>query len=298
MKILPLLLIMILFATVGSGTVNAQKKSKKTHKKTSAKKVEMPKKVEPPDKVPVKTDFRTLFEDSQSSMEEPFIFVVRNAKQYAELQQIINNLSSPEQIDFTHQAVVAGFAGTRPTAGYAVNFENRAGEVYLALATPPPGAISAQVLTSPVKVVVVPVEEEKGLTVGTDKNWQGKMESFQVKTGNFEYSGGFVGKQQQFAITGTIKIIRSGSRVTAFFGLTANSKLQRQMSDTATGKIENGEISLPRVDVGDFAENPRPPVIASGKISDKDLSLNFESLPTNVNDGFTGKGNLTAVKAK
>ena len=292
MKFLPLFLIVILFTAIGVGTTNAQKKTKKSHKKTSAKRVE------PPNKAPVKNDFQTLFDDTQSGVEEPFIFVVRNVQQYAELQQLINNLPSPKQIDFTHQAVVAGFAGTRPTSGYAVNFENRAGEVYLALATPPPGAITAQVLTSPVKVVVVPVEEEKGLTVGADKNWQEKMQSFGVQTGNFEYSGGFVGKHQQFAVGGTIRIIRSGNRVTALFGLTANSKLERQMSDTATGRVENGEINLPRVDVGDFAENPRPPVIASGKITDKNLSLNFEPLPTNVNDGFSGKGNLTAVLSK
>ena len=298
MKFLPLLVIAVVLASISAGTINAQKKSKKSHKKTSAKKIEMPKKVEPPENVEVKGDFQTLFEDSQNSLEEPFVYVVRNAQQYAELQQMINNLPSPGQIDFAHQAVVAGFAGTRPTAGYAVNFENRAGGVYLTLATPPPGAISAQVLTSPVKVVVVPVEEEKGLIMTTDKNWQGKMQSFQVQTGNFEYSGGFAPTQQQFAVGGTIKILRAGDYVTAFFGLTANSKLPRQMNDAATGKIAHGEIILPRVDVGNFAENPRPPVKASGQITDKNLSLNFEPLPSNVNDGFSGKGNLTAIRAK
>ena len=87
--------------------------------------------------------------------------------------------------------------------------------------------------------------------------------------------------------------------MTAFFNVGTGAAGQTQgIFDTATGRIENDSIVLPRIDAGNLVENPRPPLTATGKLTGKDLSLMFKSLPTNVSDGFMGQGNLTATLTK
>ncbi len=56
-------------------------------------------------------------------------------------------------------------------------------------------------------------------------------------------------------------------------------------------------FEIPRVDAGTLVDHPRPPLRATGRFAGDGakLSLTFDSLPTNVNDGFDGMGNLEAT---
>jgi hypothetical protein len=65
------------------------------------------------------------------------------------------------QVDFSREMVVGVFLGTRPTAGFSVEILGYrvAGDntvVEYREASPPPGAIVAQVLTSPYHLVAIP----------------------------------------------------------------------------------------------------------------------------------------------
>ncbi|MEP6925667.1 MAG: protease complex subunit PrcB family protein [Pyrinomonadaceae bacterium] len=299
MKFLYLLMIIVLFGIIGAGDAQAQKKIKKIRKKT------MIKKVETPEKVTAKDEFKVLLQDDQSGMEEPFVFVARNSEQYAELQNVAQNIPA-DSIDFTQNAVIAVFAGQKPTAGFGINFEKTTASITdqitisikVNLISPPKGAMLAQVLTAPAKIVLIPLAEDNGLSLILDSNWRRKMQTFRVSQSTFEASGGLTGKSRKFKLAGSIDILQAGNLVTAFFNIGTGAKQIQGIFDTATGRIENDSIVLPRIDAGNLIENPHPPLKAIGKFSEKEFSLTFESLPTNVADGFSGQGNLIAVKTK
>lgn len=299
MKFLHLLMMLVLLGTIGAGDAQAQKKTKKSRKKNVIKKVEAP------EKVSANNQLKILSQDDQSGMEDPFVFVARNAKQYAELKTVWQNLPA-DPIDFSQNAVIAVFAGQKPTAGFEINFEETTFGITAQIATtikvdlisPPKGAMLAQVLTAPAKIVLVPLAEDRGLSVVVDSNWRGKMQTFRISESTFEASGGLMARSQKFNLSGSIDILRAGNLVTAFFNVGTGAKLVQGIFDTATGRIESDSITLPRIDAGNLVENPHPPLKATGKFSEKEFSLMLESLPTNVADGFSGQGSLTAVKTK
>lgn len=244
--------------------------------------------------------FKVLLEESNSGAEEPFVFVARNAAQFAELTKLAGGLSSAAAIDFEQTAVVAAFAGTRSTAGYSIQFSKTADGVKINLSEPPKGAMTAQVLTAPAKIVLVPVEPQNGLQIELGhKIWQSKLKTYRVSTGKMEFSGGFIGKQVKFSLAGTIKLMRSGDLVTVFFNVNSKTKSTDKTADTATGNIKGKtSITFERVDAGSLIEKPRPPLTATGDLTAKKLTLKFESLPTNIADGFQGSGTLEAVLIK
>lgn len=302
MRFLSVLLTIILIGTTGLGIAQAQRKTRKPIRKSSAAKQQP----QPVKNNPMANDFKVLVEDDQSGMEEPFIFVARTPQQYAELKTFAQNLPTAETIDLTLNAVVAVFAGQKSTAGYGVNFEKTANvitdkiatSVKVTLTSPAKGAMLAQVLTAPMKIVLIPLEEDKGISVIPDANWRQRMQTFRVSQSTFEASGGFTGRSRKFNISGSIDVLRTGNLITAFFNVGTGESEVQGIFETATGRIENNSVVLPRLDAGNLVENPRPPLSATGKLTGKDLSLTFKSLPTNVSDGFMGQGSLTATLIK
>ncbi|NJM52836.1 MAG: hypothetical protein HC846_05245 [Blastocatellia bacterium] len=90
-----------------------------------------------------------------------------------------------------------------------------------------------------------------------------------------------------------------GEYTTILFNLKGKgAEAKRRLSEIASGTLKNGNIELMRLDAGSFVENPHPPFGVKGTLKDKNLSLNFESLPTTFADGFDGRGSLEAVKVK
>jgi hypothetical protein len=64
-------------------------------------------------------------------------------------------------VDFSRNMVLAAFLGTRRTAGYAVRISGATEEgkklaVRVSERKPPPGAVTAQVITAPFHIVAVP----------------------------------------------------------------------------------------------------------------------------------------------
>jgi len=243
-----------------------------------------------------------LAEGSYGKIEKPFVYVARNKEAYAELQKMIENL--PADVDFSKNAVVAAFLGTKPTGGYGVvisgdtlNDQYTGTSLRISALNPAPGRIVTDALTSPFTIVLVPVEEEKTLELAMGDEWKKAAETYRVTSGNFEFSGGFAFVQKKFDIEGTINIWRSSDLVTCAFDLSGKgAEKERRLNETASGKTgKENSLSLMRLDAGNFISSPRPPLAVRGKLDAAKLTLEFTPLPTHWADGFTGRGKLAGL---
>ena len=183
------------------------------------------------------------------------------------------------------------------TGGYSLAIK-KSGETFaVEILSPPPGAIVTQVLTSPYKVILVPVEEEKSLNLIISADFKPAVTTYKISASEFEYSGGFAGRLKRFSADGTIDVMQAGDLVTLDFNLSGKgADSAMNLSETASGTLRNGKLALPRLDAGSFSEGPKPPVKVSGSINENKLNLTFEPLPTNTADGFSMSGKLEAIK--
>lgn len=276
---------------------NCQSKNKEVKKKTNMNKTTPEKMPDEEVSQPNEANSKTIAEGANSKIETPFVFAARSAETYAQMQNFAENLPPASQFDFNKSAIVAAFAGTKNTGGYSVGIQTSADKITVNLIAPPKDVMTTQALTTPYKVVMIPIEAEDSLSLNLTENWQNADQTYKVSSGEFEYSGGFAGIVKKFEVEGTIKILRSGDDVTLIFNLSGkDAEKARKLNAAASGKIIDGKIDLPRLDAGSFSENPKPPVKVSGTLANNKLSLSFEPLPTNVADGFQVRGKIEANK--
>jgi hypothetical protein len=244
-------------------------------------------------------EIKTLAEGFNSKIEEPFLYVVRSAETYRQLQTAIDDLPSVAGIDFEKQAIVAAFAGTKSTGGYSVEIVKSGEKVAVSVENPPADAMLSQALTSPFKIAIVPVETENNLNLEISDEWKNAARIYNLTSGEFESSGGIAGRMKKFSAQGTIEIWQFGDLATLKFNLAGtNAEKNMRLIETASGTAKNGAIDLAQLDAGSFSEGPKPPLKVSGTISSGKLSLNFEPLPTNIRDGFSLRGKLEGMSTK
>ena len=153
-----------------------------------------------------------------------------------------------------------------------------------------------QALTSPYKITLVPVEEEKSLNLSVSEDFKSAIKTYKIASSDFTYSGGFAFREKKFSADGTIDVMQVGDLVTLDFNLSGkDADSAMKLTETASGILKDGKIELSRLDAGSFSEGPKPPVKVSGSIDENKLNLTFEPLPTNVADGFSMNGKLEAV---
>ena len=151
---------------------------------------------------------KTLAEGAMSKIETPFVFVARDAKTFELLKNSVEDLPAASTIDFTKTAVVAAFAGMKNTGGYSLAVKQTGENFAIEILSPPPGAITAQVLTSPYKITLVPVEEEKSLNLTVSEDFKSAIKTYKIASSEFEYSGGFAGRLKKFSADGTIDVMQ------------------------------------------------------------------------------------------
>ena len=109
-----------------------------------------------------RTELETIVRDNMSNVEDAKQAVARTPAEWAALWRLHAGDQAPlPKIDFSTRTVVAVFLGTRPTAGYAVEVSGTkpVGKTLVVEwreRSPKPGAVSAQVLTSPSHLVSIP----------------------------------------------------------------------------------------------------------------------------------------------
>lgn len=244
-------------------------------------------------------EFKVLAAGQQSGVEEPFVFVARTPETFARLAAMAENLPAASEIDFRQTAVVAAFAGTKPTGGFSVNVRRAGEKISVATKAPGKGMMVTQIMTSPFKIVLVPVENDDPVLMEVAAEWTNKMQSFQLSKGNFEFTGGIAGIRKTFATKGTLKVLTHAELATFIFDLNGSgAEKNRRLAGVASGTINAGNIILERVDAGTFVDNPHPPLKASGRMNEKTITLNFESHTSMIADGFTGRGTLAAAKSR
>jgi len=295
MKIFRLLFLAIIsFCLVGDISPQTKKPKTLNKIKTKINKVYAKRPVKA-----VNENVKTISEGAYSKVDTPFVFVARSAETYAQLQEMVENLPSASDIDFKTTAIVAAFAGTKNTGGFSVDIKNVSNKIFLEVVAPPKGAMLAQALTTPYKVALIPAVPEKNLLLEVSTNWKNAAQTYRVTKGEFESSGGFAGRIEKFYAEGTISVIDFGNYATLIFILSGKEKQKtRKLSEIASGILNEGKIELNHLNAGSLSEAPRQPLKVIGTLTKDKLSLTFESLPTNMRDGFEIRGKIEAVKIK
>jgi hypothetical protein len=240
-------------------------------------------------------DFKVLAQGNYSKVDKPFVFVVRDEATYTQLQNLVEGLPTASTIDFEKYAVVAGFAGEKPTGGWTVEIRKNVTKILVEINSPRKDMIVTEVITSPFKVFLIPINEKVGLPLEISESFTKNLREFNVLKSEFSYSGGFAGIRKSFPVNGKLKIMSFEEYLTIFFDLNEAAKVnKRTLSDVASGNIKENALKIAKLNTGTFIESPHPPFTVFGVLKEKTLKLNFQSLPTNVADGYTGAGNLEA----
>lgn len=250
----------------------------------------------------VNGEVKVLAEGQYSRVGDAFVAVARDAETYAALRAEFTGLPDLSADSFKTEVVIAAFSGARRTGGYGVAISRKEnGSIRVSSTSPPAGSMVTQQLTSPFKVASVTLDSEQQLTLELDGTWQAMTRLYRVAGGEFTQSGGFMGRSEKFQPEGHIGIMRQGKLATLVFDLksTGGGKA-RALKETATGVVQSdGSLKLNQLGAGTFVDMPKPPLRATGQFTRKEdnLSLTFESLPTNVADGYMGSGRLAATAA-
>lgn len=244
---------------------------------------------------------KTVFiaDGSFSKVEKPFLYVARDRETYLALGSMIGEFKADKNIDFDKHAVVAAFSGAKDTGGYSVSITMKDGICNVEDMAPAHGAIVTEAITYPFAVVLVPVEEQDPLEVVTDDTWKGAMEMYDVNSGEFEFSGGFVGRTTKFDVEGTVGILKSGRHLSFFFKLVEKAENpERRLFETASGVIDEKMPEIRRLEAGDLINRPHSPLKVNARFTGNNVEMHFSPGERSyiVNDGYEGSGRLTAVK--
>jgi hypothetical protein len=103
---------------------------------------------------------RTLDQGDRSQIMTAREAVARTTEEYDALWRSHMPTRQPAAVDFSKEMVVAVFLGSKPTAGYGVTIvsataEGNALQVRYRETSPPPDAITAQVITHPYQIVAI-----------------------------------------------------------------------------------------------------------------------------------------------
>jgi hypothetical protein len=244
---------------------------------------------------------KVLAAGQYGKVEEPFLVVAREAKVYGELHALAEGLPELGADFFGKHAVVAAFAGTRNSGGYGVEIRRGADRrLVVEETTPPKGAMTTMALTQPFKVVAVEVGEEESVEfdLGGARRSSTRWRPYVVTSSEFDSGGGFAGRYEKLTLAGTLRVARLGRLVTVLFDLKGQGGTkERALRGAATGiGGDAAGVEIPHLDAGTLVDHPRPPLRVSGQFAEDaaKLSMTFESLPTNVSDGFGGTGKLEA----
>jgi hypothetical protein len=107
--------------------------------------------------------FVTVAQGPMSGIEEPRHVVIRTAGEWQTVWKAHDPVATAPAVDFTRAVVIGVFLGSRPTSGFTVEITAVKTQDALAVVEyierrPAPGAIVAQVLTSPFHLVRLPRE--------------------------------------------------------------------------------------------------------------------------------------------
>ena len=242
-------------------------------------------------------ELKTLAESSHSAITDPFVAVIRDPETYEKVRKLDASLPKLEADFFRSNTVLAAFLGTRNTAGYSVAISRSPnGEIRVAEKAPPKDAMTAQVITSPYKLVSIPVAGTTAVTLSVGPTFQQRAQLYRIGSGNFRVSGGFAGKTESFQLSGKLQLTRLGDLITIGFAIVSSGdQRERSLRDSATGIIKDGQIVISRMSHGSLLDPPSGDLHVSGKFLEKNqLTLEIASHAINVPENYNGSGSILA----
>lgn len=109
----------------------------------------------------VAVPFTELAQGTQSKVSSRVNYHITSATELEEIWDLVNATGTPPVIDFTTHAVLAVFAGQKPTAGYSIAVKEvkdaQKRMVTVSLTNPGEGCMLAQALSAPYMLAVVPI---------------------------------------------------------------------------------------------------------------------------------------------
>lgn len=244
-------------------------------------------------------ELKILAEGFHSSINKPFVAVVREAKTYSALAKLAGSLPNLDEEFFKSNAVLAAFLGERNTGGYGVEINREAnGKIRVAEKKPGKGVMVPEMITAPFKIVAV--EGGAGLPVllALDETWRQEMQSYRVTAGKFDAGGGFAGITEHFGIGGDLRVMRAQRLVTFAFDIhSTGSERSRSLVEFATGEIKSDrQITINKMSADSLVNSPNSGLQATGAftIGEQKFSLTFTSLPSYVTDAYLGTGSIEA----
>jgi len=282
-------------AAAGCGTEQQSVQQNRPSNNTRAEQSPTP----PAEKGNVNSDIKILRQGAYTLVSEAFVAVARDAETYQELRRLDDNLPILDADDFNGTAVVAAFLGKRRTGGYGVEITRSAdGALHISETRPPQGAMTTQALTSPYKIVSVSIENERSLLLDLDPNWKASQRPYNITSGEFTMSGGFAGQRENLRLQGGFNTMRHATLATFIFDVKGTGGTKpRELKEVATAIVQDGgAVSLARFNAGSLVEPPANLLKAKGQFNadENELTLEFESLPSTVADGYKGTGRLAA----
>jgi hypothetical protein len=296
MKKLNLLFLMII-ALAGNLPDCAQQKSKGTQGSASPAPATTPRDKDKP--VVMENEVRQIAAGSHCTVFESLVLVVRDASTYAALKEL--NLNLPEQSAdfFASHAVIAAFLGQRRTGGFSVAISSgTSGEVQIKEVIPK--GMVTMALTTPFKIVSVPVATDTPLSLELDQTWRDRLRAYRIANGELTITGGFAGIHETVKLAGGIQVMRYERWATLIFDLKSEGKRSpRQMRDVASGAVqETGQLALAYLTSAALTGAVRSPFRVTGGFTgdEQDLSLKLVTASSaQVSDNFDASGSLTAT---
>ena len=243
-------------------------------------------------------DIKVLAEGFHSKITKPFVAVVRDAETYAALIKLDENLPKLDAEFFKENVAVAAFLGERNTGGYRVEILANGIEISVLEKKPGKGVMVPQMITSPFRIVSVPVAGER-LLLSLDNAWHQHFHTYRVIRGTFTMSGGFAGKREQFEFSGEVQVWRERGLATFGFDLLSSDPArQRLLKGVATGLVQDdGAVRINRMAADGFVNTPNGGLKAAGQFMSNQglLSLIFSPGPSMIADGYEGQGSLEAA---
>jgi hypothetical protein len=250
---------------------------------------------------PITDEIKVVVEGPRAGFEKPFVAVAYDKNTYESFRKLstqVPDIPADTFDRFKPHAVIAVFLGQRPTSGYGVKVEVDAQQRITVTETKPaPNMMVMQVLTSPFKVVSVPITEGQLLSLSFGPTLTVGAATYRVTTGEFTERGGIAGREVKSRLAGSIRVMQHDAWITLLFDLnTTGIKSTGALQTVATGmSFMDGKFALAQVDPGTLIERPHTALRAEGTLVSGKLSLHFESIPGMPADGFSGKGSVEAT---
>jgi len=245
-------------------------------------------------------ELKVLAEGFHSSITDTFMAVIRDEETYSELVKIEPSMPDLAGDFFESHVVIAAFLGQRNTGGYSVEIKRQpTGLLLIGDKVPGKGKMVPQMITSPFKIISVSVSGTPPLQrVGFSPAFVSSMRVYRVTRGEFEMTGGIAGVQEKFPLQNSVQVMREAGLATFWFTMPApESAKERSLHDVTAGLVQSsGQVVVNKMSADLLVNQPNPGLKAAGAFTNGDskLTLSFDSLPTMIADGYSGRGSIEA----